>query len=293
MAYRVFFFVCLFMSASPAMAQEAVVAQAIPKLDSLTRAETFRTIRYAESSILYEMHAPIRRGQVTDLENLEKQLPGFFNRAAFCYRALTLLAEKQGFSNIASIYRARADIYSDRAQGKINLAEFTKREAESQRIAVRTLTSEMASLEKDAPPNKSTIDSLVRLGDSLGQSILASAMKEFPPPAGEQSQSAARTQDALAALVGYGQIARSDGLNVFFVLGSFPTREQCDSAKKAFSDTVLSLTKSSQHSAKIESGCPQRHLLRSAAQRHSGQALYALPSGNDRDVYAPERHRRR
>jgi uncharacterized protein len=245
MLFRILVFIFAAVSFSPAGAQDAIVATIMPRLDALSRAETLRTIRHAESSILYDMHALIRRVQVTDLENLEKQVPGFFNRAAFCYRALTLLAEKKGFPNIASLYRARADIFSDRTQGKINPSEYAKREAESERTIVRALTLKMASLEKDAPPNQSTKESLTKLGGSLGQSIVASAAKEFGP--------VPTPQTGPTPLVGYGQVSRSDGLKTFFVAGTFPNTSECERVSKIFSDNWVNSAKAAGHSGKLES----------------------------------------
>lgn len=245
MLFRILVFVFAIVSFSSAGAQDAVVGTIMPRLDALTRAETLRAIRHAESSILYDMHAHIRRGRTTDLESLEKQLPGFFDRAAFCYRALTLLAEKRGFPNIASVYRIRADIFSDRTQGKINSSEFAKREAESERTIVRALTLEMASLEKDAPPNPSTRASLARLGNALGQSIIASAAKEFGPVPTSQS--------GPTPLVGYGQVSRSDGLKTFFVAGTFPNASECERISKIFSDNWVNSAKAAGHSGKLES----------------------------------------
>jgi uncharacterized protein len=271
MLFRILVLIFAIVSFSPVHAQEAAVARLMPQLEPLTRAETFRAIRYAESSILYEILAPIRRGRVKDLENLEKYLPGFLNRAAFCYRALALLMEKHGFSNVASLYRARADIYSDRAQGKIDFSELTKREAESERNVVGALTLEMASLEKDMPPSESKKKMLLGLGDTLGQNILLAATNEFG------SLQAGQTTQPKTALIGYGRILRSDNLNVFFLLGAFASTEQCESAKKTFADDFLASAKAKKLTAKVETSVCE-------ARVPSGTEYEALRSG------APAKH---
>jgi TPR repeat protein len=182
MLHRVFFLVCLFVWVPPAMAQNAILAEVIPHLAKLGRAETLRGIKYAENAVADDLEETARLGEQlkasSEKEKREDER-AFFKYAAYCYRALTLLLEKKDFPNIAAGYRARAQLFDDFALERINSVQFESRQKENEAAKLRALTSELAGLEKDGPPNEGKIRSLERMGQVLGKLILTAASKDL------------------------------------------------------------------------------------------------------------------
>ena len=182
MLYRIFFIVSLFVSVSPAKSQDAIVARLIPEMRDLGRADTLRGIKYAENAVADDLEATARLGQWLKASNEKEKKEderAFYKYAAYCYRALTLLLEKKDLPNIAAAYRARAQLFDDFAQEKINVAQFQDRQKENEATKLRALTLELAASEKNDPPKEGKIKSLERMGQVLGQVILTAASKEL------------------------------------------------------------------------------------------------------------------
>jgi TPR repeat protein len=181
MLRRVFFLVCSFVLASPATAQDAIVAKLAPGLSKLDRSKTLRGIRFAENAVIEDLEGTTEAAKPLKFSRKEREeyVTAFFKRARYCYRALALLFENTNFPNIAAIYRARTDIYNDFLERKLDETELKRRESENEVIKQRTLTSELAALEKDGPPDEGTIKSLERMGKVVGEVILTSAFNEL------------------------------------------------------------------------------------------------------------------
>lgn len=158
------------------MAQDEIIAKVIPQLRDLSRSETLRGIKGAEKEVAKDLDPTIADAKF--LTDNEKDIAAYFKRAAFCYRALTLLLEKNDFPNIAAIYRARAELYDDILKGKISTEQLETREKETEAAKLRTVTAELAALDKKAPPKEGTLKSLERLGYALGQIILTAVYNE-------------------------------------------------------------------------------------------------------------------
>jgi hypothetical protein len=159
-----------------AHAQQAIVAAIKPHFAELGRAEILRGIRGAEDEVTRDLEPTIADARF--LTGNEKDMAAYYKRAAFCYRALTLLIEKTDFPNIAAIYRARAELYDDILQGKISTAQFETREKENETAKLRTVTAELTALDKEASPHEGTQQSLEQLGYAIGQVILAAVHKQ-------------------------------------------------------------------------------------------------------------------
>jgi hypothetical protein len=102
MLYRALVSICIFAAAvPPAIAQNAILAEVIPHLAKLGRAETLRGIKYAENAVADDLQATARLGERLKASNEKEEKEderAFFKHAAYCYRALTLLLEKKRLS---------------------------------------------------------------------------------------------------------------------------------------------------------------------------------------------------
>ena len=171
--------------AQPAPAQPALaattpgrdlLAKTASQLSGLSRSEILRGIKGAEKEVTKDLEMTVAdAGFLTDTE---KDMTALYKRAAFCYRALTSLLEKNNFPDIAALYRARAQLYDDALTKKIGATQLETSEKENDVAKERAVTAELAALDKKAPPKENTLRSLQRLGPVLGQVILAAVHEE-------------------------------------------------------------------------------------------------------------------
>lgn len=222
--------------------------------------ESLLLLKYAENAIADDLERMAKNAPPKDAQ-VREHLMAFFKRAAFNYRALTLLFERKQFPAIAAVYRARAELYDDFLQGKVKSPQLEKREAENESAKMRALTQELAALQKSEPAfAESRRKSLEELGGTIGRGIaVAAMMNATPASSAEKAEPAKPTPSPQSApslsapLVGYGHVSRSDGLKTFFVNGTFPTVSECERITKIFVDNTVASAKVAGHTAKLES----------------------------------------
>jgi TPR repeat protein len=176
---RVFVFFCLLALLSPANAQDALIVKVIPALSGLNRAEILLAIGLAEDAIAKELKEAGRSVKTVHGKEKEEHFSALLKHSAFCYRALGLLFEKTEFPNIAAIYRARATLYDDLQQKKINPTQFEQSIKQNEWARLQALPRELTVLQKDNPPKPADAQPSQTFGSTLGNLILTAASQEL------------------------------------------------------------------------------------------------------------------
>lgn len=164
------------------MSRDSVVEKVIPSLKTLKRSEILRTIRYVEREVDTYLEEIGRSAKSASGAAKGEHVTAFFKHGHYYYRALISLLEKYGFAKIAEPYRARAELYDEGLQGKIDFGQFEQREKESAAAKLSALTDELAALDKTAPPKAGALKALPKLGDVLSEVILLDAAHQLGDP---------------------------------------------------------------------------------------------------------------
>lgn len=164
------------------MSGDIIAEKVGSQLKGLKRSEILRTIRYVERKVDTYLEEIARSAKSVNGPEKEEHSTAFFKHGHHYYRALTSLLEKHGFAKIAEPYRARAELYDESLQGKIDLGQFEQREKESAAAKLSALTDELAALDKTAPPKAGALKALPKLGDVLSEVILLDAALQLGDP---------------------------------------------------------------------------------------------------------------
>jgi hypothetical protein len=164
------------------MTQDAYLAQVVHQLVDLSPSEILRTIKKVEHEITNYLQEIARSAKSVSEKERDEHLAAYFKHGGYYYRALTLLLEKNDVPELATIYRARAELYNNVQHGRIDIAQFEEREAQNEASKLSALTLELATLEKGAPLKKGTLISLGRLGDVISEAIFLAAAGELGDP---------------------------------------------------------------------------------------------------------------